>query len=390
MKPIYLDYNSTTPVDPRVFEAMKPYFTEKFGNAASATHAYGWEAAEMVEMARESIANNIGADDKKTIFFTSGATESNNLAIKGLARGAGKKIHIITQKTEHKCVLDSCAEMEKEGHQVTYLDVDADGKVSPEAVTKAIRPNTLLCSIMFANNEIGTIQPIREISKICHEKGVWLHSDAVQAVGKIPVDAQKDGIDLLSLSSHKIYGPKGIGALYVSKKIPLRAFSPLSHGGGHERGLRSGTLNVPGIVGLAKALEICMAEMPEEAKRITALRDRMIAAFKKMKGAHLNGHPTDRLPGNINVSFDGVKNDDLISALPELAIASGSACASGEPEPSYVIQAITSDRQRRDGAIRIGLGRWTTEEEIDRASELIINAVHRIMKDGFPAKNRGE
>lgn len=370
MKPIYLDYNATTPLDPRVFEAMKPWFLEKFGNPSSATHAYGWEAAEIVELSRESIAKNIGAEDKKTILFTSGATESNNFAIKSVARGAGHKVHLITQKTEHKCVLDACTEMEKEGHQVTYLDVDQDGKVAPQAVLKAIKSNTLLCSIMMANNEIGTLQPIRKISKICHDKGVWIHCDAVQAVGKIPVDVQKEGIDLMSISGHKMYGPKGIGALYISKKIPR-----------DYQFLRPGTLNVPGIVGLAKTLEICVQEMSSESKKLKKWRDQLIASFQKINGAHINGSVTDRLPGNINVSFDAVKNDDLITAVPELAIASGSACASDLPEPSYVIRAITNDKQRINGAMRIGLGRWTTEEDIDRASKLISNAVKKIKMD---------
>ena len=369
MKPIYLDYNATTPVDPRVVDAMKPFFTEKIGNPSSNTHAFGWEAAETVEIARESIAKNIGAENKKTIIFTSGATESNQLAIKNLVHSAGKKVHLITQKTEHKCVLDACTEMEKEGHEVTYLDVDKDGKVNPQEVLKAMKPNTLLCSIMLANNEIGTIQPIREISKICHEKGVWLHSDAVQAVGKIPVDVQKDGIDLMSLSGHKIYGPKGIGALYISKKIPIRTFH------------RPGTLNVPGIVGLAKALEIAMAELPTEQKRLRGLQDRLMTELLKLEGAHLNGPKSERLPNNLNFSFDFVKNDDLITAVPELAIASGSACASDLPEPSYVIRAITTDENRLNGAIRMGLGRGTTREDIDKANQLIAKAVGKLRKE---------
>ncbi|MBI2340214.1 MAG: IscS subfamily cysteine desulfurase [Deltaproteobacteria bacterium] len=380
MKPIYLDNHATTPVDPEVFRAMEPYFCEKFGNSASKSHAYGWKACEAVQIARESIAKNIGAESPKTIIFTSGATETNNMVIKGIARTSKKKpVHIITQATEHKCILESCREIEQEGHEVTYLGVDHDGLVDPDDVKKAIRPNTLLCSVMYANNEIGVIQPIAEISKICHEKGIWLHSDAVQAVGKIPVDMKKDGIDLLSISAHKMYGPKGIGALYIARTNPPIRLSPLIHGGGHENGLRAGTLNVPAILGLAKALEICTAKMPEESKRLKGLRDYFVREItRRIDHTFLNGHPTRRLPHNANVSFAYVKDTDLIMALPELAVATGSACASDSTEPSYVLRALGVGEDRADSSIRFGLGRFTTKEEIDVALECIVKAVEKL------------
>lgn len=379
-RPIYLDYNSTTPTDPKVLEAMKPFFSESFGNAASQAHMYGWEAEETVEQARQTVADLIGAKSKKNIIFTSGATESNNMVIKGIVHGARKKpVHIITQKTEHKSILDSCREIEKQGHEVTYIDVDSDGLVDPNDVKKAIKENTILCSVMKANNEIGTIQPIEEIASICHKKNVLFHSDAVQAVGKIPVDVQEEGIDLLSLSGHKIYGPKGIGAFYIARRSPPIIISPLLHGGGHETGKRSGTLNVPGIVGLAKALELCFDEIPREAQRLAKLRDSFIREIQsKIEGSHLNGHPTKRLPNNINISFDGIKADELILAVPEIAISSGSACSSGSPEPSYVISALTNSKERVNAAIRLGLGRWTTKENLDVALNCLTRAVEKI------------
>ena len=385
-KPIYLDYHATTPADPEVLRAMEPYFCKKFGNAASKSHAYGWETEEAVQIARESIAKNIGAESPKLIIFTSGATETNNMVIKGIARGAKKKpIHIITQATEHKSILESCHEMEKEGHEVTFLGVDHDGLVDPDDVKKAIRPNTLVCSVMFANNEIGVIQPIREISKICREKGVWFHSDAVQATGKIPVDVQKDEIDLLSISAHKMYGPKGIGALYIAKAgSPPRAnppirLAPLIHGGGHETGWRAGTLNVPGIVGLAKALDICIKKMPEESKRLKTLRDYFVGEIiNRIDHTYLNGHPTKRLPHNANISFSYIKDTDLIMAVPELAVATGSACASGTNEPSYVLRALGVGEERANSSIRFGLGRQTTKEEIDEAIDCLVKAVEKL------------
>ncbi|MBI4412575.1 MAG: IscS subfamily cysteine desulfurase [Deltaproteobacteria bacterium] len=390
MKPIYLDYHATTPVDAEVLRAMEPYFCEKFGNAASKSHAYGWETEEAVQMARESIAKNIGAESSKSIIFTSGATETNNMVIKGIVHAAKKKpAHIITQVTEHKCIIESCREIEKEGHKITYLGVDHDGLVDPDDVKNAIRPNTILCSIMAANNEIGVIQPIREISKICREKGVWFHSDAVQAVGKIPVDVQRDGIDLLSLSAHKIYGPKGIGALYIAKANPPIRLSPLIHGGSHENGRRAGTLNVPGIVGLAKALEICVKKMPEESKRLGLLRDRLAGEIiRRIDHTYLNGHPTKRLPHNANISFSYVRDTDLIMALPELAVATGSACASGTNEPSYVLRALGIGEDRANSSIRFGLGRQTTKEEIDEAVEYIVRAVEKLRKKSLQYEMR--
>lgn len=375
MKTIYLDYNATTPMDPRVLKAMEPYFFEKFGNEASHAHAYGWEAHEAVKMARASIARIINARDPKNIIFTSGATESNNLALKGIARGAKKSTHIITQKTEHQCVLETCKELEHAGHEVTILGVDDEGFVNPALVQKSIRSNTVLCSIMMANNEIGTLEPVQEIAKICHQKGVLFHSDAVQAVGKIPLDVQELGIDLLSLSAHKIYGPKGSGALYIGDLSPSQMM-PLFQGGGHERGLRSGTLNVPGIVGLAKALELCHEEQNAESKRLISLRDHLIKKLvDEVEFCHLNGPRTNRLPNNVNISFDFIASDDLITKVPQLAFSSGSACSSGKPEPSYVISAITDDKNRIAGAIRMGIGRQTTTEEIDEAIRVIVKAV---------------
>lgn len=379
-RPVYLDYNATTPMDPRVLEAIIPYFSEKFGNEASRTHVYGWEAYEAVKKARESIALAVGARNSEEIIFTSGATESNNLALKGLVRASGKKpAHIITQKTEHKCILESCAALEKEGHQVTYLDVSPEGLVSPDDVKKNIRQNTLLCSIMTANNEVGTLQPIAKIAVICHSRGVLFHSDAVQAVGKIPLDVQKEGIDLMSLSSHKIYGPKGIGVLYIALKKPPIPLQALMDGGGHERKKRSGTLNVPGIVGLAKALEICGEEREKESMRLTALRDYFIKTLRqKCEGIRLNGHPTLRLPNNINLTIDYVPAEELISATPEIAFSTGSACGSGESEPSYVIQALGLSEEEANSTVRFGLGRWTTRENIDYAVDKISQAVKKI------------
>lgn len=378
--PIYLDYNATTPMDPSVLEAMTPYFTEKFGNEASRTHVYGWEAFEAVKQAREIISKCIGAQNLEEIIFTSGATESNNLAIKGLVRASGKKpAHIITQKTEHKCILESCTTLEKEGHQVTYLDVSPEGLVSPDDVKKNIRENTVLCSIMTANNEIGTLQPIAEIAAICHAKGVLFHSDTVQAVGKIPLNVQKEGIDLMSLSGHKIYGPKGIGALYIALKKPPIPLQALLEGGGHERNKRSGTLNVPGIVGLGKALEICCEEREKESARLTHLRYYFIKTLRqKCEGIRLNGHPTLRLPNNINLTIDYVPAEELISATPELAFSTGSACGSGEPEPSYVIKALGLSEEQGKSTVRFGLGRWTTRENIDYAVDKISQAVKKI------------
>jgi cysteine desulfurase len=377
---IYLDYNATTPVDPRVFEAMRPYFSEKFGNPASRTHRIGWEAEEAVEQARTQVARLIGAESSKTIVFTSGATESNNTVIKGVLWAQKKRpAHVITQKTEHKCVLDSCKEMEKQGHEVTYLDVDRHGLVDPEAVHGAFRENTVLVSVMWANNEIGTIQPVAEIGRIARERGVLFHSDAVQAVGKIPVDVEAAGIDLLSVSAHKMYGPKGVGALYIRRRNPPVRITPLLHGGGHEGGKRSGTLPVPNIVGLGAACEIAAGEMQAESARLAKLRDRLRdALLARLDHVEQNGHPTQRLPNNLNLSFRYLEAESLIMGMPEIALASGSACTSGSVEPSYVIKALGGDEERAHSSIRFGLGRWTTEAEIDETVETLVKTVQQL------------
>jgi cysteine desulfurase len=377
--PVYLDHNATTPVDPRVFEEMKPYFLEKFGNAASRTHRYGWEAEEGVEKARAEIASLIHAETPATILFTSGATETNNLVVKGILSARKQPSHVITQKTEHKCVLDSCKEMEKRGHAVTYLDVDGDGLVDPEKVRAAIRDDTALISIMWANNEIGTIQPIETIGRIARERGILFHSDAVQAVGKIPVDVQTSGVDLLSISAHKMYGPKGVGALYLARRRPAIRIDPILHGGGHERGKRSGTLPVPLIVGFGAACRLAQREMGAEAERLTPLRDRLKEGIlANLEGVTLNGHPTRRLPNNLNLSFANVEGESLIMGMPELAVASGSACTAGSVEPSYVIKALGGDAARAHSSVRFGLGRSTTQEEIDFAIETVTNTVKRL------------
>jgi cysteine desulfurase len=363
-----------------VFDAMRPYFCEKFGNAASRTHRIGWEAEEAVEKARTQVARLIGAENGKTVLFTSGATESNNMVIKGVLWAQKKRpAHVITQKTEHKCVLDSCKEMEKQGHEVTYLDVDQHGLVDPEAVRAAIRENTVLISVMWANNEIGTIQPVAEIGRIARERGLLFHSDAVQAVGKIPVDVEAAGIDLLSVSAHKMYGPKGVGALYIRRRNPPIRITPLLHGGGHERGKRSGTLAVPNIVGLGAACEIAGRDMSSEASRNAKLRDRLKdALLSQIDHVELNGHPAQRLPNNLNLSFRYVEAESLIMGLPDIALASGSACTSGSVEPSYVIKALGGDEERAHSSIRFGLGRWTTEAEIDETIEMLVKTIHRL------------
>src|SRR6201981_1572703 len=364
--PIYMDNHATTPLDPRVLEAMMPYFTSTFGNAASRNHSFGWEAEKAVEKAREQIAKLIGATAKE-IIFTSGATESNNLAIKGIAemyRERGN--HIITQVTEHKAVLDTCKRLEKQGFRVTYLPVQADGLIDIEDLKRAVDDKTILVSIMFANNEIGVLQPIREIGKFCHEKGVLFHTDAVQAVGKIPVDVQKDNIDVLSLSGHKIYGPKGVGALYVRRRNPRVQISEQINGGGHERGMRSGTLNVPGIVGLGKACEIAAAEMADEAVKLAALRDRLKAPIMgQLDEVYVNGSMEHRLPGNLNLSFAYVEGESLLMGINDVAVSSGSACTSASLEPSYVLKALGVGEDLAHTSIRFGLGRFNTEEEVD-------------------------
>lgn len=377
--PIYLDYHATTPVDPEVFREMAPYFTEVFGNAASRNHEFGWTAEAAVEKARAQVAKLIGAIEKE-IIFTSGATESNNLALSGVAEMYREKgNHIITSPLEHKAVLDTCHFLEKKGYQITYLPVDAYGQVSAQSVRDAIRPETILVSIMAANNEIGTINPIAEIGKVCKEKGVLFHADAVQAAGKIPLDAQTMGVDLMSLSAHKMYGPKGVGALYVRRKNPRVRLAPLIHGGGHERGMRSGTLNVPGIVGFGKATEIALRGMAEESVRIFRLREKLWDRIREsLDEVYLNGHPTERLPGNLNVSFAFVEGESLMMGMKELAVSSGSACTSASLEPSYVLKAIGVGEDLAHTSIRFGLGRFTTDEEIDYAAAKVISTVQRL------------
>jgi cysteine desulfurase len=378
--PIYLDYHSTTPTDPRVLEMMLPYFTEKFGNAASRNHAFGWEAEEAVEKARKQIARLIGADAKE-IVLTSGATESDNLAIKGaLEMYQEKGDHVITSQTEHRAVLDTVKALEaKKRLKATYLAVDKVGMVNPEDVRNAITDKTVLISIMLANNEIGTINPIKEIGKIAKEKGILFHVDATQGVGKIPVNVQELGIDLMSFSAHKIYGPKGVGALYVRKKAPRVRLAPMIDGGGHERGMRSGTLPVPLIVGFGKACELCEQEMEAEGKRLAAMRDRLQATIMNgLEAVYLNGHPTQRLPHNLNISFAYVEGESLLMGVKEIALSSGSACTSATLEPSYVLRALGVGSDLAHSSIRFGLGRFTTDEEVDYTAKRIIEVVTRL------------
>jgi cysteine desulfurase len=378
--PIYMDNHATTPLDKRVLEAMLPYFTEKFGNAASRNHSFGWEAEEAVDKARNQIASVINAKSKE-IVFTSGATESDNLAIKGVLDFYREKgNHIISCVTEHKAILDSCRALERAGRAtVTYLPVDKYGMVDPDDVRKAITDKTVLITIMYANNEIGTIHPIAEVGRIAKEKGIVFHSDGTQGVGKVPVDVEKDGIDLLSLSAHKIYGPKGIGALYVRSKGPRIRISPQMDGGGHERGMRSGTLNVTGIVGLGAACELAKAEMPEESLRLIELRNKLQAGiFERLDEVYLNGHPTERLPGNLNVSFAYVEGESLLMGISDIAVSSGSACTSATLEPSYVIRSLGIDEELAHSSIRFGLGRFNTEEEVDFVTERVSKEVKRL------------
>ena len=377
--PIYMDNHATTPLDPRVLEAMMPYFTGKFGNAASRNHSFGWEAEAAVDKAREQVAKLIGATAKE-IIFTSGATESNNLAIKGIAemyRERGN--HIITQVTEHKAVLDTCKRLEKSGYRVTYLPVKADGLIDLEDLKRAIDDKTILVTIMIANNEIGVVQPVAEIGKICHEKGVLFHSDGVQAVGKIPVNVGAMQIDSLSLSAHKIYGPKGVGALYVRRRNPRVQISEQINGGGHERGMRSGTLNVPGIVGLGKACEISGEEMQSETERLLKLRNKL---QQKLEGSldyvHVNGSMEHRLPGNLNMSFVYVEGESLLMGINDIAVSSGSACTSATLEPSYVLKALGLGDDVAHSSIRFGLGRFNTEPEVDYVSDKVIDIVQKL------------
>jgi len=396
--PLYLDNHATTPMDPRVLEAMLPYFVEKFGNAASRNHAFGWEAEEAVENARKQLARFIHADPKE-IVFTSGATESDNLALKGVVEMYREKgDHIITGLTEHRAVLDTAKALEtKRGIKVTYLPVDKTGLVSPDDVRQAITDKTILISIMLANNEIGTINPMKEIGKIAKEKGILLHCDATQGVGKIPVDVQEMGIDLMSFTAHKIYGPKGIGALYVRKKAPRVRIAPMIDGGGHERGMRSGTLPVPLIVGFGKACELCEQEMPTESVRLAKMRDRLQAGIMKaLEEVYLNGHPTQRLPHNLNISFAYVEGESLLMGVKEIALSSGSACTSATLEPSYVLRALGVGSDLAHSSIRFGLGRFNTDEEIDYTIKRIIEIVtklremsplYEMAKEGVDLKN---
>lgn len=378
--PIYLDSHSTTPTDPRVLETMLPYFTEKFGNAASRNHAFGWEAEEAVETARKQIARLIHADPKELV-FTSGATESDNLALRGVVEMYREKgDHMITNSTEHRAVLDTAKALEsKRGVKVTYLHVDKSGIVSPDDVFSAITDKTILISIMLANNEIGSINPIREIGKIAKEKGILFHCDATQGVGKIPVDVQEMGIDLMSFTAHKMYGPKGVGALYVRKKAPRVRIAPMIDGGGHERGMRSGTLPVPLVVGFGKACELCEQEMTAEARRLAAMRDRLEAGIMNgLDEVYLNGHPTQRLPHNLNVSFAYVEGESLLMGLKEIALSSGSACTSATLEPSYVLRALGVGSDLAHSSIRFGLGRFTTDDEVEYTVKRIIETVTRL------------
>lgn len=379
--PVYMDYNATTPVDPRVLEAMLPYFCNVFGNASSANHKYGWEAEDAVSKARKSVADLIGATPKE-IIFTAGSTESNNIAIKGVAELYSEKgNHIITCTTEHKAILETCAYLEERGFEVTYLNVDEDGLINLDELKNAITDKTILVSIMAANNEIGTLQPVEEIGEICKEKEVLFHTDATQAVGKIPVDVEKLNIDLMSISAHKFYGPKGIGALYVRSKNPRVKVSKQMHGGSQEKGLRSGTLNVPGIVGLGKACEISGDEMTKEMEKHIKFRDKIIDSLLKLDNVYLNGHRSKRLTNNINVSIGLIDIDLLIGSLKDIAVSTGSACTSASMSPSHVLTAIGRNNDLARCSLRISFGRFTTEEEIDFTINKLVTSVEQLRKD---------
>ncbi len=378
--PIFMDYNSTNPLDKRVLDEMLPYFTEKFGNAASRSHSFGWAAEEAVEYARERIAKLIGAQSEKEIVFTSGATESNNLALKGVAEfNKDKGNHIITCVTEHKAILDTCKRLEKEGFTVTYLPVDKQGLVSAEQVRQAITDKTILVSLMLANNEVGSVHPLLEIGKVTREKGVLLHSDAVQGVGKIEFDVQKMNVDLASVTAHKMYGPKGVGALYVRRSKPRVRLVAQMDGGGHERGNRSGTLNVPSIVGFGKAAEIMMQEGREESQKLFGLRERLRSRIMdNLEEVYINGSMEHRLPGNINLSFTCVEGEAMMMAIKDVAVSSGSACTSASLEPSYVLRALGVGDELAHSSIRFGLGRFTTQEEVDYVADLVIAKVNHL------------
>jgi cysteine desulfurase len=377
--PIYLDNNATTPMDPRVLDTMLPYFVERFGNAASRNHSFGWVAEEAVDYAREQVAKLVGADSKE-IIFTSGATEGDNLALKGVFEMyASKGNHIITCTTEHKAVLDACKHIEKQGGQVTYLAVQPDGLIDLKELEAAITDKTILISIMYGNNETGVIQPVREISKIARKHGVLFFTDATQAVGKIPVDVNADGIDLMAFSAHKMYGPKGVGALYVRRKNPRVKVTAQMDGGGHERGMRSGTLNVPGIVGFGKACEICMNEMESEAKRLSTMRDRLQTALMQLEEAYVNGNTEHRLPHVANISFKYVEGEGLMMGFnKDIALSSGSACTSASLEPSYVLKALGLGDDLAHSSLRFGLGRFTTDEQIDYTINAVATTVTKL------------
>jgi len=377
--PIYIDNHATTPLDPRVLDAMLPWFTEKFGNAASRNHSFGWEAEEAVEKARKQIADLVGANSKE-IIFTSGATESNNLALKGVAQMyAEKGNHIITAASEHKAVLDTCKHLEKEGCRVTYLPLQADGLIDLDMLREAITDKTILVSIMYANNEIGVIQPIAEIGKICKERGVLFHSDAVQAIGKVPVNVIKDNIDLMSITAHKLYGPKGVGALYVRRRNPRVQLTAQMDGGGHERGMRSGTLNVPGIAGLGEACAIAQREMAEESARLRKMRDYLKDRLTtELDEVNINGSMEHRLPHNLNISFQYVEGESLLMGINDIAVSSGSACTSATLEPSYVLKALGLGDDLAHSSIRFGLGRFNTQEEVEYTADRVIEVVRKL------------
>jgi cysteine desulfurase len=379
--PVYLDYHATTPTDPRVVAAMLPYFTARYGNAASVSHRYGWDAAEAVDLARQQVASLIGAEPRE-IIFTSGATEANNLAIKGaLPALRAKGNHLVTSAVEHRAVLDPMRRLAREGFDLTIVEPDETGLISAEAVASALTDRTVLVSIMAANNEVGTINPIGAIGRLCRGRGVLFHTDATQAVGKVPLDVVAESVDFLSLSAHKMYGPKGIGALYVRCGLPPIRLTPLFDGGGHERGLRSGTVPVPLVVGLGAAAEIAARERDEEARRVLDLRERLHRGLvDQLGGLRLNGHPTLRLPGNLNLSFLGLDGEALMMAMRDVAVSSGSACTSAEPEPSHVLRAIGLDENLARASLRFGLGRFTDVEEIDFATRAVADAVGRLRK----------
>jgi len=380
-QPVYMDHQATTPVDPEVLEAMLPFFSREFGNAASRSHSFGWRAEEAVEKARESVASLIHAAPRE-IFFTSGATESDNLALFGVTEALDRKGgHIVTCRTEHKAVLDCCARLGKLGYEITYLPVDRHGLVSPSDVLSAIREQTVLIAVMAANNEVGTVHPVAEIGRIAREKGVLFHCDAAQAVGKIPIDVEAMGIDLMAFSAHKIYGPKGVGALYVRKRHSRVRVAPQIHGGGHEKGLRSGTLNVPGIVGFGKACEIAGRVMPEESRRLAGLRDRLQQRlFSELDDVHLNGHSERRLPHGLNVSFACVEGESLMLAMDGVAVSSGSACTSASQEPSYVLKAMGVSDELAHASLRFGLGRSNTAEQVEYVADRVAESVRRLRR----------